>query len=84
MKEEQRCAVGASCSKEEFSVCSLMRTLDNKKIVIQENRFGVLNIVHELGPHDEELPIRGDREDSLQVPLAPDPQNTYLLSLALR
>lgn len=57
MKEEQRCVVGASCSKEEFSVCSLMRTLDNKKIVIQENRFGVLNIVHELGPSDEELPI---------------------------
>lgn len=32
--------LGTSCSKE-FNVCSLVRTLDNKKIVILENRFGV-------------------------------------------
>lgn len=71
--------LGTLCSKEKFSVYCLLRDLDNKNIVIQESRFGSLNIVHGLGPNDEEFPIRGDREESLHVRLPPD-----LLSFALR
>lgn len=48
--------------------------------MIQESRLGISNVVHETGPKEERVPIRG----SSPGPITLWPPGHYLFSLALR